>query len=100
MTIQQAIEKAIEGGWDKTRALFGLNNASYSMEKVYLDPEFWQALGKSMGWWEQRDGNDCGGCETCDRTFNHSKDYILYWHRFIDHLADGGTIEEFFESLK
>ena len=97
MTIREAIEKAIEGGWDKTRALFNPNNASYSMEKVYLDPEFWQALGKSIGWRLDK-------TQFSEGRQGHTRTYLMSgwqyrWHNFIDHLSDGGTIEEYFDKL-
>lgn len=92
MTIQEAIEGAVENGWvadgryfrertwrghhDRTRAILG-------------DPLFWQALGKAMGWEVQFDE---------DKGFNYQwKDY---WHRLIDHLAEGKSIELFFAELK
>lgn len=72
-----------------------------------LDRERWIALGKAMGWKKacMEDGfgvrvdesgyhNDCGRCT--GRVYE-GWHYIL--HRFIDHLAEGKSPEEFFESL-
>ena len=44
------IDVAIKGGWDKKRALFNPNDASYSMEKMWLDSEFWKGIAKESGW--------------------------------------------------
>lgn len=85
MTIQQAIEKAIEGGWlkgSKLRsiseydgsylpqvAFFTLKSDETSTEKwhrdvlaLFSDPLFWQSLGKAMGW-EEYACEWCGGTE-------------------------------------
>jgi hypothetical protein len=46
---------------------------------LILDREFWEALGRARGW----------SVETIE----------LNWHRFIDALDTGRTVEEFFSSL-
>lgn len=60
--------------------------------EVVFDPEFWQALGKAEGW----EGS------TYSYRNNNPQDmngYLVFWHRFIDHLADGGTPDTFFAAL-
>lgn len=61
--MEQAIKKAIEGGykmlWDK-----GLRSA-YPFA-AFIDPLFWQALGKALGWGIKKIDNkkkcpECGG---------------------------------------
>lgn len=60
MTIEQAITKAVEGGWEPNGSelqrytLF--NRISHvsplslvGFNVIFLDPKFWQALGKGMG---------------------------------------------------
>lgn len=79
---------------------------------VFLDSEFWQALGKSLGWNRKTIGpfwmNGTGGGE--NYIDEHYSDYResspiefpewkYRWHQFIDHLADGGTIDWYFEKL-
>lgn len=56
------------------------------MAVVFLDPTFWQALGKARGWRK-------------DWPTEGSPDWLFHWHRFIDHLAEGKDAESFFESL-
>lgn len=96
MTIQTAIQKAVEGGWDKTRATLDFNEGGGEQiweSDMILDPLFWQALGKSMGW----DGTDClhNGCKD-----HPSKEWKVRWHELIDHLAEGKSIEDYFNDLK
>lgn len=86
MTIQEAIKKAIEGGWKESSSWF---DGVIIKQKAFLDPIFWQALGKSLGW-----EDFMGGYE--DRCFG----WVYQWHSFIDHLAKGESAESFFEELK
>lgn len=132
MTIEQAIEKAIEGGMKEGERwkLISANRywvgwfdgngdeVTISLNTYLLDPLFWQALGKALGWgricgachggiqqivWEHRAtdgkteryacGHDTTGCPDIQDEWRY------HWHRFIDHLAEGGTIEDFFKDL-
>lgn len=95
--------------------------------EVVLDKFFWQALGKSLEWGivtevKNRKCDECFGygytlgengeeydCYTCGNTGRiKSEEKILspwknnwkyHWHRFIDHLAQGGDAETFFNQL-
>lgn len=71
MAIEQAIREAIEGGWspkesDDVLCYFsavGLSQIIHDRDEVFdgeqisivaeifLDPSFWQSLGKALGWW-------------------------------------------------
>jgi hypothetical protein len=62
---------------------------------VFIDPAFWKALGKKRGW-------------TTDDDFKYWQKSVVeweekywkkFWHRFIDHLAEGKDAESFFQSL-
>lgn len=61
-------------------------------ERIFLDPSFWQALGRLRGW-------DEGEHE--DETYIYApvemEMWRWKWHRFIDHLAGGGDAESFFK---
>ena len=124
MTIQEAIKKAIEGGWsakgllekpeafyefDKLGTLYehsdvltfywaqkdeknrGINKKSREMTlfEVFLDPLFWSSLGKAMGW-------------EAKGVMNYRRGYVwlYHWYRFIGHLAEGKSIEDFFTQLE
>jgi len=115
MTIQDAIKKAIDGGYKKKeinqctiwfihenafdgkRDCFVIDNSytdqhgerhkkaiHYAKEIVFLDPLFWQCLGKAMGWGKLISGIWIG-------------DWRKHWHDFIDHLAEGKSAEQFFK---
>ena len=169
MTIEQVIKKAIEGGYNFSGewhlkgvsengklawgTAFGGDDASAEdvqewelpTDTIFLDPSFWQSLGKALGWKNQdyptirRCALSREGVEwlknqwslrnkTTGRIVGESRDKqnwwvqwdgdkakssyhksFIYlfpdgdwndkWHRFIDHLADGKTAEDFFESL-
>ena len=91
MTIQQAIEKAREGGWERPAPCEIEGIEVYHKGDTLLDPLFWQSLGKAMGW------------KWCPfRHYPHTVEcveWIVQWHCFIDHLAEGKTAESFFETL-
>jgi hypothetical protein len=103
MTIQEAIEKAREGGWEPNhwdengetfylQTSHGHEQIKLNIYRLLLSPLFLKFLGKAMGW---------GVVKPC-RCKNHCLDcseFVYFWHRLIDHLAEGGTVESFFEKL-
>lgn len=105
MTIQQAIEKAIEGGYPKPGNFTGTYESPYTSH--FLNPLFWQSLGKSMGWEKatcEHHGNCIDGrsgihCREWEENNCIEKKWLEHWHRFIDHLAEGKDAESFFDSL-
>jgi hypothetical protein len=118
MTIQEAMNKAVEGGYhihgsDGTETDYEGTNGAFSlwtrtdnassfmipMEETYLDPRFWQALGRALGWSEVCDlAITCvHGEEECQRCRGY---YWMYqWHCFIQAIADGRTPAAFFAQL-
>jgi len=118
MTVQEAMNKAVEGGYhiygsDGMDTYYEGANSEYSVwtrrdnessfivltEKTFLDPQFWQALGRALGWSEQCDlAITCvHGEEECQRCRGY---YWMYqWHCFIQAIADGNTLEVFFTRL-
>ena len=71
-----------------------------AVEETFLDPEFWQALGRALGW----ENNvitvravENGRPTIVTRAGHH---WLYYWHRFIDHLAERKTPELFFDNLE
>ncbi len=87
---QQFIEDAIEGGWmegEDSR----YRRAYASIGNTLLNPLAWQAVGKTRGW---TDYNDSYGVPEKSQRWN------FQMHRFIDHLADGKTIEEALTALE
>jgi hypothetical protein len=95
--IKQAIQKAIEGGW-KHKWSEEYNNTVCNINSLLepsflLDPNFWQALGKSEGWWDNRgfdaDMNSSWNLDECHRNM----------HQFLDHLIEGKDIDSYFKEL-
>lgn len=98
MTIQQAIEKAVAGGYDYNSEIPPFHDALCQM---MLDPAFWSALGKTEGWNKTDWDIDYWTWGGKQERVNEPKldEPTFYMHRLIDHLADGGTIEGYFETL-
>jgi len=118
MTIQEAMIKAVAGGYhihgsdgmdtdyagatNDYSAWTRKDNASsflVPMEETFLDPQFWQALGRTLGW--------SAGCDlviTCVQgveEYQRGRGYywMYQWHCFIQAIADGHTPEAFFAPL-
>lgn len=97
MTIKEVFKKAIEGGLD-AEEIFNEDDeikALANPELFYLDPLFWQSLGRagvvSPDWKNYKDG-----------TMKLATGRTLWqqtWVDFVDHLAEGGTPESFFNQL-
>lgn len=113
--MEQAIKKAIEGGYNAWNSpnvvVYEESDTHYSENwvsigsfdvhrmELLLDPLFWQALGKQQGWWE-RVGKFGINLDMMVTTEDNSQyGWLHYWHRFIDHIAEGGDIDEFFNKL-
>jgi hypothetical protein len=118
MTIQEAMNKAVEGGYhidgsDGIATSYIGANDEYSawtradndaafivpVEETLLDPRFWQALGHTLGW-----GAVCDLAITCVHGAEEWQSgrgyYWMYqWHCFIQAIADGETLAAFFERL-
>lgn len=106
MIPKQVIEKAHEGGF--TGKAF---NASIWWQVTACKPEFWQALGKALGWEEEV----CWGCGkrfldgymTCQtrncKINEFASNPIPYWRfvgkRFYDLILTGGDTGKFWEEI-
>lgn len=96
--MKNAIQKAILGGYkgypgvefvvaDGETFKFG---GEVNEHRVLLDPEFWRCLGKQQGWIGKQQGW---------RVTKPLDIWEYHMHRFVDHLANGGTADEFFKDL-
>lgn len=88
--MNDAIRIAIEkGGYKRTGfpddvlERFALNNPPY----ILMDADFWQALGKALGW------ENCK-FPLCSKT--HWKEHA---HEYFDLVLTGGDTEQFFKDL-
>lgn len=70
---------------------------SLSENLFFIDPEFWRCLGKGMGWCSEIELPN-GLCNNCKRLYCDSS-WLNYWHKLIDALADGKTIDDYFETI-
>lgn len=61
-------------------------------DRIFLDPLFWEALGKALGWTDEVPHTTNGYPWSV-------KGWQTYFHRFIDHLIEGKDAEEFFLRL-
>jgi hypothetical protein len=107
MTIEEILKKATEGGY-KYKDIFIFNkivkdvlhfssesgDRMYILEfaSVFMDKNFWQALGKVMEWASLAVDNST--------VHRKSKNWVEQWHFFIDHLAVDQKPEDYFKSLK
>lgn len=105
------IEKAIKEAQKINPSLFN------SQSNLFLDPAFWQALGKALGWQAQTIGSFKGAkrkrvvdekeCQCCNKIkeFCRCWNFEIYerWHgemmKFTNHLASGKDAESFFKEL-
>ncbi len=125
--MEKAIKIAIENGWKPLLAPFGGDDRvvideevirvyeyfvevdKFNLYQTLLDPLFWQALGKGLGWSIDPEYCTSGcGCAYPNGDGSHEFDCVWkrdmnwwgqYWHEFIDHLAEGKDINSFFNDL-
>lgn len=125
--MEKAIQRAIEGGWVEKHLVgqmtyemnwitdaFGRERLEcrddlgsvrlLDYDRAFIDPLFWKALGKAEGWtpvsYRQTAKKD-------DLLYFSAKDlvptvmegYRYYMFRFVDHLIEGRSIDEFFNQL-
>src|SRR5207244_9197430 len=110
MTVQEALNKATEGGYhiygsdgmdtdyegatnDYSAWTRKDNESSFLVptEETFLDPQFWQALGCALGWSEGCDFALIGGHEEEEGQSYRGSSWMYQWHCFIQALADGKT---------
>jgi hypothetical protein len=103
-----AIQKAVEGGWgiyddvhvhpdgDIYLSIKGTNQFEYVGDVIFLDPLFWQALGKTEGWKDRE-----YRMTTVGRGEKHVEQsrWKKEQHRLIDAIQQGRSIDEFFGEI-
>lgn len=115
--LEKAIQKAIGGGYksicSNCQESFGGEHKQTrignryctllpDLNKVFLDPLFWQSLGKALGWRNIRHTNIVPH-PVAPKEYSIERDeeprWSHEWHRLIDHIAAGDHIESFFKQL-
>lgn len=121
---KEAIERAIAGGWGKSRLdqlpnwkvasrttimfwkelpLVGNHKTVpkerqiLQMSSIALDPTFWQALGKALGWGESTFHQIANGIEY--QEYGYDEVWRLLAHRFYDLILQGKPTEDFWKEL-
>lgn len=89
MIPKEAIEKAIEGGWEPYKTRTTLPN----WQITALDPAFWQALGKALGWPSVTPGNSV-------MTQEFPQTWRYHALHFYDLILTGGDTAAFWKSLQ
>jgi hypothetical protein len=100
--MEQAIADALAQGYEPPlesipeAANFSALQISVAMKSdVFLDPAFWQSLGRARNWTTDEDGKYWKGT-IAEWKANYWK---THWHDFIDQLAAGEDVENFFASI-
>jgi len=93
LTIQAAIDKAIEGGYPKQRVA---DLALHVQAQYLLETTFWAALIRALG----VEGN----CEYIQLSRDVPRKirqpmWLYYWHRFPSHRVAGTTPASFFATF-
>jgi hypothetical protein len=97
-----AIRKAVEGGYAPNLMTHGLQ------PEDLLDPDFWQALGKTEGWGSFYDDEGMPRIYSTQGWYPDTKDFSsgqdgmmwqAYQHRLIDAIQQGRSIDEFFGEI-
>lgn len=91
IAIENCVREAVEKGGYIDFA------ENYGDAHRFLDIDFWQCLGKALGWDDyQSDGFLKDTLQFANGTIFG---WRAVWHRFIDHLAAGRDAESFFANL-
>lgn len=107
MLTKQAVEKALEGGWMTFKGpveveIYGNGRVNFNSggvitgineSGVVLDPKFWQALGKALGW----DDGEIERVGYADGRYPWMWQFIA--HQFYDLILTGGDTNKFWEEL-
>ena len=93
MTIQEAINKPIEGRYPQERLE---DLALHVRAQYFLESTFWEALIRALG--IEGDFEDIHLDRDEPRKLRQPL-WLYYWHRFNSHLIAGNTPESFFATF-
>jgi hypothetical protein len=93
MTIQEAIEKAIEGGYPQERVA---DLSVHVQAQYFLETTFWEALVRVLG--VEGDFEFIHLDRDEPRTIRQPL-WLYYWHQFNSHLVAGKSPASFFATF-
>jgi hypothetical protein len=118
MKFEKVLKKAIKSGYDFEAKCDYMAGGSAARALILIDPEFWQAVGKSFKWtdnkirmcvgcgvalrWNENptiDGKHSGKNGCGSDIVEYEGQWLIEMHRLLDYLAEGRTVEEFFKNL-
>ena len=75
---------------------------------LFQDPNFWQCLGKALGWGKHKEIviNQNGYFDEQLHIYDdeawlkETEEWLYHQHQFIDHLAEGKDMVDFFKDLE
>ncbi len=90
----QIVSRKSKDGWDSASYM---KISDINWHRAFLDPLFWQAIGKVEGWGKAQDTE--GDYKT--PMYSNCVPYGWCWHmhRFIDHIIEGKPIDDFFNDI-
>jgi len=103
--MENAIKKAIEGWYSPvdraTKRPISVLQLRKQWRVAVLDPLFWKALGKAEEWSEYAVCRKHGksDCYRVNCFEGYAAEWLYHQHNFIDHIASGGSIDDFFNEL-
>jgi hypothetical protein len=99
--IEQALTQAIAAGYEPKLERFAeiegataLQIAMAMQADVFLDPDFWRALGRARRW----PADDAIDPKMSMGEWQKQR-WLGRWHAFVDHLAAGKDAESWFGTL-
>ena len=119
MTIAEAMACAVKEGYD-VRSCDGIdtyysgantewsvwtrtdNDSSFMVrvEESFLDPCFWQALGRALAWDHAIKTIHVVDNGRPTMVTSTGQSWLSHWHGFVDCLAEGKSPEDFFAQLE
>ncbi len=106
---EQAIQDAIEGGYDPKMFGFANGNWNYKEKVIFLDPDFWKALGKTREWenpycWnlkhKMRVTHHGSRKKACNFLCSPAKPWLYQATRYFqDYAMKGRSLEEYYEFI-
>jgi len=97
MNTELAIQKAVEGGWDSEECQVPIGaRGRFNYDRAWLDPLFFKALGKNLGWGATK---NFSGRKKDSLLDLWPEEWQVYQHLLIDAIQQGRSIDEFFGEI-